>query len=125
MRQRLVATLSRLDILQATGTIGMEGLGPSAGKAKALGVVLVGANAFAMDSLCCGIMGMSAHKVPHLRMGAQKGYGVIDLDLIDVTPQNWKEVQSTFALIRFDQTGIWRSAYKFLKFSCFFKNATV
>ena len=79
------------------GTIGMEGLGPSAGKAKPLGVVLVGADAFATDSLCCGIMGISARDVPHLRMGAQRGYGVIDLDSIDVTPQNWKEVQNTFA----------------------------
>ena len=79
------------------GTIGMEGLGPSAGKAKALGVVLVGADAFATDSLCCSIMGISAHDVPHLRMGAQRGYGVIDLDAIDVTPQNWKEVQNFFA----------------------------
>jgi uncharacterized protein (DUF362 family) len=80
------------------GTIGMEGLGPSAGKAKALEVVLVGVDAFATDSLACGIMGISTHDVPHLRMGAQRGYGVIDLDSIDVTPQNWKEVQNTFAL---------------------------
>ena len=80
------------------GTIGMEGLGPSAGKAKVLGVALVGVDAFATDSLACGIMGISACDVPHLRMGAQRGYGVIDLDSIDVTPQNWKEVQNSFAL---------------------------
>jgi uncharacterized protein (DUF362 family) len=80
------------------GTIGMEGLGPSAGKPKALGVVLAGVDAFAADALACGIMGISADDVPHLRMGAQRGYGVIDLDSIGAYPQNWKDVQSSFAL---------------------------
>ena len=79
------------------GTIGMEGLGPSAGKPKALGVVLVGVDAFATDSLACGIMGISAYDVPHLRMGAQRGYGVIDLGSISACPQNWKHVQNSFA----------------------------
>ena len=79
------------------GTVGMEGLGPSAGNPKALDVVLVGVDAFAADSLACGLMGISAHDIPHLRMGAQRGYGVIDLDHIDIRPQNWKDVQSSFA----------------------------
>jgi uncharacterized protein (DUF362 family) len=79
------------------GTIGMEGLGPSAGTAKPLGVVLVGADAFAADSLACEIMGISACDVPHLRMGAERGYGVIDPDSIDVSPGNWKDVRNPFA----------------------------
>jgi len=80
------------------GTIGMEGLGPSAGKAKALGVVLVGVDAFATDSIACELMGISACDVAHLRIGAQRGYGVIDPDTIRVSPGNWKDVQSPFAL---------------------------
>ena len=80
------------------GTIGMEGLGPSAGAPRALGVVLVGADAFAADALACAIMGISASDVPHLRMGAERGHGLIDLDSIDVSPKNWKDVQSSFAL---------------------------
>jgi uncharacterized protein (DUF362 family) len=80
------------------GTIGMEGLGPSAGKPKALGVVIVGVDAFAADSLACGIMGISAHDVPHLKMGAQRGCGVIDLDVIDASPRDWKRIQSPFTL---------------------------
>jgi hypothetical protein len=78
------------------GTIGMEGLGPSAGNPKALDVVLVGVDAFATDSLACGIMGISANDVPHLRMGAERGYGVINLDSIGANPENWKDVQSPF-----------------------------
>ncbi len=79
------------------GTIGMEGLGPSAGNPKPLGVVLVGVDAFAADSLACGIMGIPASDVPHLKIGAERGYGVINLDSIDVHPENWKDVQSPFA----------------------------
>jgi hypothetical protein len=75
----------------------MEGLGPSAGNPKPLGAVVVGVDAFAADSLACALMGISARDVPHLRMGAERGYGVIDLDQIDVQPENWKDVQSPFA----------------------------
>ena len=79
------------------GTIGMEGLGPSAGNPKPLGVVLVGVDAFAVDSLACALMGVSARDIHHLRIGADKGYGIIDLDRIGVHPQNWEDVQSPFA----------------------------
>ena len=78
------------------GTIGMEGLGPSAGKSKSLGVVLVGVDAFATDSVACAIMGIRAQDIPHLRIGSQRGYGIIDLDSIDVTPKNWKDFQDPF-----------------------------
>lgn len=78
------------------GTIGMEGLGPSAGKPKSLDVVLVGVDAFATDSVACAIMGIRAQDIPHLRMGSQRGYGVIDLDSIAVHPENWRDVQSSF-----------------------------
>jgi len=79
------------------GTVGMEGLGPGAGEPRPLGVVLVGADAFAADAIACAIMGVSAADVPHLRMGAERGYGVIDLDSIGVYPRNWKDVQEPFA----------------------------
>ncbi len=80
------------------GIIGMEGLGPSAGSPKALDVVLVGVDAFATDSLACAMMGISAGDVPHLRMGAERGYGVISPDSIEPYPANWKDVESSFAL---------------------------
>ena len=80
------------------GTIGMEGLGPGAGKPKALGVVLVGVDAFAADSLACAIMGISANDIPHLRIGAERGYGVISLDSIGIHPDDWKKVRNPFAL---------------------------
>ena len=79
------------------GTVGMEGLGPSAGQAKPLGVVVVSADAFAADAIACKLMGTEAEKIPHLRIGAERGYGVIDLDCIEVTPESWHDWISPFS----------------------------
>ena len=92
-----MASVLRPHLSIIDGTIGMQGLGPSAGKPKPLGVVLAGADAFAADSIACELMGISACDVPHLRIGAQRGYGVIDLDKIEVSPENWKDFINPFA----------------------------
>lgn len=79
------------------GTVGMEGLGPSAGQAKALDVVVASADAFAADAVACQLMGIKANEIPHLRFGAARGYGVIDLDRMTVTPENWRDWVSPFS----------------------------
>ncbi len=79
------------------GTVGMEGLGPSAGEAKPLDVVVVSTDAFAADAVACGLMGTQADRVPHLRIGAGRGYGEIDLDRMTVTPDNWRDWAAPFA----------------------------
>ena len=89
----LCAHLSIID-----GTVGMEGLGPSAGRPKKMGLVVVSADPFAADAVACGLMGISANKIPHLRMGAERGYGKIDFKSISVTPDNWRDWCSPFLL---------------------------
>ncbi len=79
------------------GTVGMEGIGPSAGTPKPLGVVVAGVDGFAADAVACDLMGTSARKIPHLRLGADRGYGVIDLEAIDVSPVDWRAWGSPFA----------------------------
>ncbi len=79
------------------GTVGMEGLGPSAGKAKELGVVVVGTDPFAADAVACRLMGTQAERIPHLRIGAERGYGTIDLSRINVRPDGWTEWSQPFA----------------------------
>lgn len=78
------------------GTTGMEGLGPSAGTPKQLGVVVAGVDAFATDAVACRLMGRDAQGVAHLRIGARRGYGVIDLDRIDVAPGGWMDFADPF-----------------------------
>lgn len=79
------------------GTVGMEGLGPSAGEAKPVGVVLAGFDPFAADAVACRLMGTKAEKIPHLAMGAERGYGIIDLQKIQVMPDNWEDWITPFS----------------------------
>ena len=79
------------------GTVGMEGLGPSAGKPKPLGAVVVGTDAFAADAVACRLMGTFAEQIAHLRIGAERRYGSIDLKQIDVSPDGWQKWSRPFA----------------------------
>lgn len=42
-------------------------------------------------------MGMWAADIPYLRIGSKRGYGVINLDQIKVTPDNWRHWITHFA----------------------------
>jgi hypothetical protein len=75
----------------------MEGLGPSAGQAKPLDVVVASVDTFAADAVACQLMGTEAERIPHLRLGADRGYGVIDLGRMTVTPDNWRDWISPFS----------------------------
>jgi uncharacterized protein (DUF362 family) len=79
------------------GTVGMEGLGPSAGVPKPLDAVVVSADAFAADAVACRLMGTEAEEIAHLRIGAERGYGVIDMAQIKVTPDHWRDWVVPFA----------------------------
>ena len=79
------------------GTVGMEGLGPSAGKATPLGVVLAGDDGFATDAVACRLMEIDPMDVPHLRLAAERGYGVLDATKIDVSPEDWRSLSKPFA----------------------------
>lgn len=92
-----MATVLRPHLAIIDGTVGMEGLGPSAGSPKALGVVVVSADPFAADAVACELMGTSAAQIPHLRMGAERGCGSIDLQTIDTSPDDWRSHASEFA----------------------------
>jgi len=78
------------------GTVGMEGLGPSAGTPKPMDVVVAGFDPFAADAVACRLMGTDAKEIPHLRLGAKRGFGIIDIDKISIFPKNWKEMASVF-----------------------------
>ncbi len=91
-----MATVLRPHLSLVDGTIGMEGLGPSAGVPKALGAVVAGADPLATDAVACELMGVRAHDVPHLRIAAERGCGTIDLARIDVQPDDWHNCASPF-----------------------------
>ena len=91
-----MASVLRPHLAIIDGTVAMEGLGPAAGTVKRLDAVVVGADGFAADAVACELMGISAAQVPHLQIGAARGYGVIDLDKIKISPDNWRDFASPF-----------------------------
>ena len=94
-----MATILRPHLAIIDGTVGMEGLGPSAGDAKPMGAIVVGADPFAADAVACQLMGITAAEVPHLRMSAERGLGTTDLDQIQISPENWRDATTPFARV--------------------------
>ncbi len=78
------------------GSTCMEGMGPSAGKPRELGVVIVSADGFAADAVACRLMGTCAENIPHLNLGASRGFGEINLDNIKVFPCDWENLSQEF-----------------------------
>jgi len=52
--------------------------------ARPLGAVIVAANPVAHDSVCARIFNLDFHKIPHLQLAHQRGYGPLDLTEIDI-----------------------------------------
>ena len=92
-----LASVLRPHLSIVDGIIGLEGLGPSAGSMKALGAVVVSTDAFAADSVSCTLMGRDAAQIAHLRLGAERQLGVIDLGQIRVSPDDWAQHADSFA----------------------------
>ncbi|NIA06516.1 MAG: DUF362 domain-containing protein [Actinobacteria bacterium] len=68
------------------GAIGLEGLGPSAGSAKQVGLFVAGEDCLAVDAVAAHLMGFEPTKIPHLRLAAEQNGGCIDLDKIETEP---------------------------------------
>ena len=92
-----MASVLRPHLSIIDGTVGLEGLGPSAGVPKPLGCVVVATDAFAADAVACRLMGTQAERVPHLRLGAEQGSGIIDLARLQVQPDHWQDWACEFA----------------------------
>jgi uncharacterized protein (DUF362 family) len=92
-----MASVLRPHLAIIDGTVGMEGLGPGAGEPKLLDCVVVGVDGFAADAVACRLMGTRAEVVPHLSLGAERKLGVIDLNRINVSPENWQDWSCFFA----------------------------
>jgi uncharacterized protein (DUF362 family) len=92
-----MASVLRPHLAIIDGTVGMEGLGPAAGEAKELDCVVVSADGFAADAVACRLMGTKAEDVAHLRIGAERGYGLIDIEQMEITPEHWQDWISPFA----------------------------
>lgn len=85
-----MATILRADMTVVDGTTALEGLGPSAGTPRKMNLVIAGTDMTAVDAVTCHLMGIDPHTIHHLRLCGERGLGTIDLDDIDVSPDDWR-----------------------------------
>lgn len=78
------------------GTVGMEGMGPAYGRRKEVGLVVIGNDPIAADAVASRLMGLRPQDIPHLRLGAERGLGEIELSNISVTPKDYLKWESPF-----------------------------
>ena len=50
-----------------------------------LGLVIMGNNQVAFDSVCSSIIGVDPASIPHVRMASERGFGPMDLDKIEIS----------------------------------------
>ncbi|MGI6465367.1 MAG: DUF362 domain-containing protein [Methanobacterium sp.] len=66
------------------GVVGMEGVGPSAGKPRELGMILVAEDGVALDSVITRALGRDSLKIPTTRIAYQQGLGEADTNKIEI-----------------------------------------
>jgi len=80
------------------GIVGMEGCGPIDGVPKPMNLLIFGKDPIAVDSVCCRIMGIDLHNVPHLKYAHKKKLGTVDIEKVEVVGELVEKVTSQFAL---------------------------
>ena len=71
-----------LTILDAV--VSMEGMGPIRGNPRHTGFLLGSSDGVACERICCGLIGLEPGDIPILRTAEQMGYGVFDIDKIEL-----------------------------------------
>jgi uncharacterized protein (DUF362 family) len=91
-----LATVAAPDLAVIDGTIGQEGMGPSAGTPKPVGIVVAGTDFLAADAVAARLMGFDPKQVAHLRLAADRAPGTLDLATMEVDPTDYMKFAVTF-----------------------------
>ena len=84
------------DIAVVDGLAGMQGKGPGSGYALDLGIAAASIDTIAIDAVVAKVMGFEPFELGLLHYAHQLGYGVADLDRIDVRGVSIDSVQKSF-----------------------------
>jgi len=74
-----------LNIMDAV--VAMEGNGPSNGRPRRVGKVLAADNAVCLDATALRLVGRKPESIPHLKIAAARGLGVIDAEAISLNAE--------------------------------------
>ena len=91
-----LCTARKINLAIIDGRVGMEGQGPHDGEPVDLGLLIVGKDPVATDSVASVIMGFDPEKVPTLKLGDEKGLGTNDLHTIEVKGEKLEELYHPF-----------------------------
>jgi uncharacterized protein (DUF362 family) len=91
-----LATILAPDLALIDGSVGMQGLGPSAGSQISPQLVVASTDYLAADAVAAALMGFAPEEIMHLRLAAQRGLGVIDVAHIVVDPPDWRDWVTPF-----------------------------
>jgi len=91
-----LSTILKPDLALIDGTVGMEGLGPSAGTQKKMSLVLSSTDYLSADAVAAALMGFDPIAIPHLRLAAERAGRKLNLDEINISPSNWKDLVNSF-----------------------------
>lgn len=80
------------------GVVGMEGHGPIMGKARKVGVLIMGANGLAVDATAARVMGVDPSRVDYLIMAHRVRLGSLRRGDIEIKGETIERVRVDFAL---------------------------
>ena len=84
------------DVTIIDGTVGMEGFGPSSGETVFPGLLIGSSDCIAADAVCAKLMGFDPREVPSLRLCAERGFGMIDTDEMEIIPGHYMDHAAVF-----------------------------
>jgi uncharacterized protein (DUF362 family)/Pyruvate/2-oxoacid:ferredoxin oxidoreductase delta subunit len=73
--------------------MGMDGNGPNSGEPFPIGLIVAGVDPVAVDSTLCRIVGIDPLSIPMIRIGAERGLGNVDMDLIEIIGEDLADVR--------------------------------
>ena len=89
---------ARPDFAIVDGIVGMEGNGPTQGKSKASGVLVLGNDPVAVDATCCRVMGLRPERVKYLQQAGTL-LGHLQADKIQQVGEHIESVRQSFEVL--------------------------
>lgn len=78
------------------GLIAMEGRGPTSGDPVEINLIIASKDPVAADAVASTIMGFSPEKIKHIKLAAERGLGLMDLNRIKILNEPIENVKRRF-----------------------------